>query len=816
MIRFLFAHIRRCPFQIAFAVSLMAASFGASVADAQRSSASLPLRQSTLDSTHATVPLTLRDVSRNDRWIGTGARDLRWSPDGSAVYFRWHPAPSTADDPEADPWYRADRDGRSAARVPDSLVALIPSDDVQWSRDGRVAAWVSGGGVYLYDARREPATTRRIVAGAQPARGLQVAATGRSVDFLMGEDLYRWDISEGALRRLTRIVRRPADGRTDAQRWLVAQQEELLGAIRERQERERVAGRHARSVAFGAPQPVPLPEGAAVEDMRMSPDDRFVTVSVRIPDRKRPPTLYMDYATESGYAETRQARGKVGEPRDAFRFGIVAVDPLIDPDSVTARWLELPDAAGRPAITYGPYWNLEGTGGVIATITQDDKDLWISRLDPATGRTTVVDHQRDSAWLGGPPIQANNVRPGLIEWLPGGRLVFASEKSGWSHLYLAEPNGTIRPLTSGEWETRGAQLSRDRSLWLLRTSREHPADDHLYTMPAAGGPLVRLTTEEGRSDGVLSPDGRRLAVLFSRSDRLPDLWLRDPVPDARSTRVTVSGSDEFWRHRWLQPEIVTIPHPDGGIVWAGLYKPATPDSRRPAVVYVHGGGYRQFAQRGWSVYGFSRASHYGMLNYLTQLGYTVLDFDYRGSAGYGRDYRTDIYRSMGQKDVDGAVAAARWLARTQGVDSTRIGIYGVSYGGFMTLMSLFRYPGVFAAGISAAGVTDWAHYSDSWTSRILNRPHEDPDAYRLSSPIYHAEGLADPLLIQHGLLDGNVQFQDAVRLEQRLIELEKDFEVIYYPLEEHVIGSEPALYDFQKRLTAFFARHLLRENGNGR
>jgi dipeptidyl aminopeptidase/acylaminoacyl peptidase len=225
---------------------------------------------------------------------------------------------------------------------------------------------------------------------------------------------------------------------------------------------------------------------------------------------------------------------------------------------------------------------------------------------------------------------------------------------------------------------------------------------------------------------------------------------------------------------------------------------------------VHGGGYRQFAQRGWSVYGFSRASHYGMLNYLAQQGYTVLDFDYRGSAGYGRDYRTDIYRSMGQKDVDGAVAAARWLARTHGVDSTRIGIYGVSYGGFMTLMSLFRHPGVFAAGISAAGVTDWAHYSDQWTTRILNRPQDDPEAYRTSSPIYHAAGLRDPLLIEHGMLDDNVHFQDAVRLEQRLLELEKDFEVIYYPLEPHVITGEPALYDFQRRLVAFFERHLLR------
>ncbi|HSJ63181.1 MAG TPA: alpha/beta fold hydrolase [Gemmatimonadaceae bacterium] len=792
------------------ALLLAAACFAHSAVVAQQS-ATLPLRQSVLDSSATPTTLTLRDVSRNDRWLGVGTRDVRWSPDGSAVYFRWNAAPRTEDDPAADPWFRVDREARAAVRVPDSLVASIPPEDVRWSRDSRVAAWASQGGVYLYDGRRPGAAPRLVVAGAQPARTVRVSADGRAVDFLMGEDLHRYDVATGSLRRMTRVVRQPADGRTEAQRWLVAQQEELLGAIREEKARERAAARHERAIAANAVQPIPLPEGAQVDEIAVSPDDAYITLSVRIPDRKRPPTLYMNYATASGYAETRQARGKVGEPRDAFRFGIVRVDPRVDPDSVSVRWLELPEAEGRPAITYGPYWNVEGTAAVIATITQDDKDLWIARLDPATGRTTIVDHQRDTAWLGGPPIQANNVRPGLIEWLPGGRLVFASERSGWSHLYLAEPDGRVRALTSGEWEVRGAQLSRDRATWLLRTSREHPADDHLYTMPAAGGALARLTTEEGRSDGVLSPDGRRVAVLYSRSDRLPDLYLRDATPDARPVRITRSGTDEYWRRRWLRPEIVTIPHPDGGVVWAGLYRPAQPDPRRPAVIYVHGGGYRQFAQRGWSVYGFSRASHYGMLNYLAQQGFTVLDFDYRGSAGYGRAYRTDIYRSMGQKDVDGAVAAARWLARAEGVDSTRIGMYGVSYGGFMTLMSLFRYPGVFAAGVSAAGVTDWAHYSDAWTSRILNLPHDDADAYRLSSPIYHAHGLADPLLIQHGLLDGNVQFQDAVRLQQRLIELEKDFEVVYYPLEEHVIAAEPALYDFQKRLTTFFRTHLLRD-----
>jgi len=198
----------------------------------------------------------------------------------------------------------------------------------------------------------------------------------------------------------------------------------------------------------------------------------------------------------------------------------------------------------------------------------------------------------------------------------------------------------------------------------------------------------------------------------------------------------------------------------------------------------------------------------GFIQWLLQEGYTVLDFDYRGSSGFGRDYRTDIYRSMGIKDVDGAVSAAEYLVREHGVDPDRIGMYGVSYGGFFTLMSLFRYPGVFAAGVSNDGVTDWAHYSDSWTSRILNLPHEDPEAYRTSSPIYHAEGLEDPLLLVHGLIDDNVHFQDAARLVQRLIELEKDFDVMFYPVERHNFAYEEGRYDYYRRMAEFFRRHL--------
>jgi len=297
-----------------------------------------------------------------------------------------------------------------------------------------------------------------------------------------------------------------------------------------------------------------------------------------------------------------------------------------------------------------------------------------------------------------------------------------------------------------------------------------------------------------------------LAVVSSTSVRLPDLFLQEAHVGSVPQQVTSSGTDAYYEHPLVEPEIVNFTHPDGGPLWAALFRPEVPNAERSAIVHVHGGGYRQFAHRGYSVYGY--AQHLGFINYMLQQGYTVLDFDYRGSAGFGRDYRTDISESMGIKDTDGAVAGARWLAENADVDPDRIGIYGVSYGGFLTLTSLFRYPGVFSAGIARAAVTDWAHYSDGWTSRILGVPHTNPDAYRLSSPIYYAEGLADPLLITHGLIDDNVHFQDAARLVQRLIELEKDFEVMFYPVEPHTVQTEAGRYDLIRRQAAFFDEKL--------
>ena len=272
--------------------------------------------------------------------------------------------------------------------------------------------------------------------------------------------------------------------------------------------------------------------------------------------------------------------------------------------------------------------------------------------------------------------------------------------------------------------------------------------------------------------------------------------------------MTVSGSSNYHEINLIKPEVVCFQHKDGKPVWAGLYKPAKQHPNRPALLHIHGGGYRQFSHEGWSVYGY--AKHMSKINYFVQQGYTILDLDYRGSSGFGRDYHTDIYRSMGIKDVESGLAGTDYLIKEHNINPEKIGVYDISYGGFFTLMPLFKHPGFFAAGVANAAFSDWAHYCYLWTSRILNLPFDDPKAYEILSPINYAAGLEDPLLIVHGLIDDNVHFQDAARLTHKLIELEKPFEVMYYPKERHVIEIQASRLDFHKRLSDFFKKHLLK------
>jgi dipeptidyl aminopeptidase/acylaminoacyl peptidase len=295
--------------------------------------------------------------------------------------------------------------------------------------------------------------------------------------------------------------------------------------------------------------------------------------------------------------------------------------------------------------------------------------------------------------------------------------------------------------------------------------------------------------------------------VYSFVNRPPDLFLQANQSGAAAERLTTSPSSEFLRASWLAPEIVRIPASDGVELPAHIYRPADMGAQPngAAVIFVHGAGYLHNVGNFWSQY----PREYLFNQFLAKHGYVVLDVDYRASAGYGRDWRTAIYRWMGGRDLQDQVDASRWLTKTYGIPGARVGVYGGSYGGFITLMALFTAQDQFGAGAALRSVTDWAHYNEGYTSAILNRPQDDTLAYRRSSPIYFAEGLRAPLLMAHGMVDVNVHYQDIVRLEQRLIELGKtNWSLASYPVEDHGFVRPSSWTDEYTRIFDLFERTI--------
>ena len=464
-------------------------------------------------------------------------------------------------------------------------------------------------------------------------------------------------------------------------------------------------------------------------------------------------------------------------------------------------------------IQVGPVlWNDDGTRVAAMVFSLDNKDRWIATIDLDKGRLVARHRLHDPGWI--------NWDFNEMGWLADGEtLWYLSEEDGYSHLYLVPAaGGPARRLTEGRFAVSDVTLSPDGGHLYFRANREHPGIWEVYRVPVAGGSgaggLERVTRFDDYVEYVLSPDGERLLLHHSSAVRPPELYVQPagPAPGGAAAeprsgeppvRLTETVSDEYTGIGWRGPELVAVPSRHGapGPVNARLYLPDGFDRERPArypaVVFIHGAGYLQDAFDGWSYYFREHMFH----ELLARRGYVVLDLDYRGSAGYGRDWRTAIYRRMGHPELEDLADGLAWLAATNNVDPERVGVYGGSYGGFLTLMALFREPGLFAAGAALRPVTDWAHYNHPYTSNILNTPELDPEAYERSSPIEHAEGLADPLVMIHGMQDDNVLFQDTVRLAQRLIELGKEnWWVAMYPIEAHAFEQPSSWLDAYRRI----------------
>jgi dipeptidyl aminopeptidase/acylaminoacyl peptidase len=451
------------------------------------------------------------------------------------------------------------------------------------------------------------------------------------------------------------------------------------------------------------------------------------------------------------------------------------------------------------AVSGGMIWSADGGAVAIQMYSIDHKDRWLVSVDFARYALVLQHRLTDGAWID----QSFNE----FGWLNDNRTIwYESEESGYGQLYTKALDGQPRALTHGQFEVSAPQLSADGRWFYVLSNATAPYSYDVYRVPSSGGTLQRLTRLEGVEKAELNRSGKQLLLSHSTPYMRTQIALANADGSGTPRELTDTRPAEYKAMTWIQPEIVKIPSTHfGGVIYAKLYRDPAAPSKRPAVLFIHGAGYLQDVHLRYSYYFREQMFN----NLLAHKGYAVLDLDYRASAGYGRDWRTAIYRQMGHPELEDMLDGKKWLVEQAGVDPKRVGVYGGSYGGFMTLMALFRAPGEFAAGAALRPVTDWMQYDHGYTAGILNDPQVDPIAYARSSPIEFAAGLQDALLICHGVIDDNVLFEDSMRLYERLIELHKDnFTMSPYPLDRHGFTNADSWLDEYKRIYRLFESNL--------
>ncbi len=787
------------------------------------------------------APLTVQKIMRDPKWIGTSPSNPYWSRDSKYLLFNWNPTKAMSDSA----YYISTNNAAPEKASYSFQQSIVPASDITYNSAHSAYTYSEKGDIFFTDIKT--GKQRRVTQTLDYESSPSFSFNDTKIVYSRNQNLYAWDISTGLTTQLTDFKTGTMPAQPDAkptftrgrqqqtakeekkdamnaqEKWLEKDQLENFDVLRSRKEKKDSAD--SINKRNEAPKEIKTiyTEEKQLNNIIISPDGRFITYRLYKSATGSKNTIVPNYVTQSGFTEDIPGRTKVGGPQGTSEFFIfdkqndsvikVKTDQIPGitdlPDYV--KYYPTKDTAKKnPAVREvninGPIWNAKGTYAVVDIHSMDNKDRWLMLLDAASGKLKLLSRQRDEAWVGGPDV-GFLFGSGSTGWINENTFWYQSEETGYSHLYKIDvTNSQKTALTSGKYEVQQAQLSTDKKYFYIITNEIHPGEQQYYRLSVNEGKAERITTMTGANEVVVSPDEKQIAILYSYSNKPWELYIQENKPGGKITQVTnLAMTPEFQSYKWRDPELITFTARDGAQVYARLYRPAIENAAKPAVVFVHGAGYLQNAHKWWSSY----FREYMFNNLLADNGYTVMDVDYRGSAGYGRDWRTAIYRHMGGKDLDDQVDAAKYMVEKLGVNANHIGIYGGSYGGFITLMALFTTPDVFAAGAGIRSVTDWAHYNHGYTANILNEPFNDSIAYKQSSPIYFAQGLKSHLLMLHGMVDVNVHFQDIIRLTQRLIELGKDnWELAVYPMEDHGFVEPSSWTDEYKRIYKLFEMYL--------
>ncbi len=705
---------------------------------------------------------TLEALFTHPRITGYPPSGILWSPDASKLAILWNANGNRFQDLylintrgklvrltdlQNLPREQAAQDDRTVDQKREESDLDQGLTELCWSRDGHYLYFIYRGDVFR--VQDEGGAPLRLFQTKIPEGRLALNRDGRWLAYTSGEELFALNLKTGSQVQLTR------DGSENIHNGGSAYDTYLEGAF-------------------------------------WAPDSRklaFVQYDVTGFDR----LLIPDYTTKK-VRVTEQQREVAGGRLPGIKLGI------INPDSAHLQplWIKLP--ADQQFYLRSLDWSPDSRKLLLEVMPRPMQERFLLLADVSSGQVDTLWHEADNCWLADHGAQAR--------FGPEGKsIIFASELSGWCHLYsypLGAKKADPKPLTSGNWEVEGDwTLSFDRRVLLYSSSEDNSAERHLYRIDLPPGNRRRITSETGwLSSFAPAEDGSKVAVIYSDLNQPHDLYWCETNGSKRLQRLTTSQPKAFARYNWFAPQYVTIPTSDGQCLPAKLWLPPNRKGPAPLVVYIHGAGYAQNVDK--AVWGFDDRFH----RLLAQEGFAVVDIDYRGSSGYGRAWRTAIYRHLGGRDLDDAVDAVKYCVQQGWADSLHIGIWGWSYGGFLTNMAMFKRPEIFKVGCSVAAVNDWKNYNLWYTTQRFTFPETDSLAYAQSSPINFAGGLRGKLLLVHGLQDDNVHAQDALQLVDELISLNKDFDLMIYPREDHGFQRDCSNVHVQRAILEYFQIYL--------
>lgn len=758
--------------------------------------------------------LSLEQIMAHPDWMGIAPERAYFSWDGKSVYFSRKAAGTELRD-----LYQVPLRGGAAHQLSLEETVKAPSEQGFWNADKSRYVWSRQGNLWLMrDGKARQLTRTGDVNGLLGFIGNEQVAWRQDGKVI----LMQLQTGEQSVLMQVRNEDDPQQKKNDGDDYLSAQQERLFDIVAQRDRNKKMMEQRQKELtSLATSTPIYLGKGREFQTFSVAPDGAYALVGVSAPRKAGRTDKMSHYVSADGYVKIEDVRSKVGTgsendeqlyvidirankavPLKLDQLPGINEDPLLALKTAAAQKLGKPasSSASKPTAQRAIYAGrgVRWSGGKLALnlFSQDNKDRWIISLDltqPEKNQWQLEHRLTDAAWV-------NDGSFNEFAWSADGkRLWYLSEESGYSHLYVKAPGAAAVALTQGSFEVSDVHASRDGKWFYYRANKKHPGIYEVYRVSSDGKRDEALTNMNGGMDYELSPNEDQLLLTHSTTTRQPDLFVQAAVPGATPTRLTDSSSREFASIDWIKPEVIAIPSKHGAApIYSRVYRSDSTQkgAPKPAVMFVHGAGYLQAAHHGWSNYFREMMFH----NLLVQQGYVVIDMDYRASAGYGRDWRTAIYQRMGTPELEDYEDGLDWLVEHANVDRNRVGIYGGSYGGFMTFMAMFKSD-KFAAGAALRPVADWAHYNHGYTSNILNTPEVDPDAYARSSPIEFAAGLKRPLLICSGMLDDNVFFQDSVRMVQKLIELKNPhFELAVYPIEPHGFREPSSWLDEYRRI----------------